>query len=44
MLETLLFFLIKFGLEKLRFYVHDLLLEVKDSPIVINIVQFYPTY
>lgn len=44
MLETLLFFLIKFGLEKLRFNVHDLLLEVKDSPIVINIVQFCPTY
>lgn len=44
MLEALLFFLVKFVLEKLRFRVHVLLLAVKDSPIVINFVQFCPTY
>lgn len=44
MLEALLFFLVKFVLEKLRFRVHVLLLAVEDSPIVINFVQFCPTY
>lgn len=43
MLEAFLFFLIKFVLEKLRFYVHVLLLAIKDSPIVINFVQDCPT-
>lgn len=44
MLEALLFLLIKFFLENLRVYVHVLLLEVKGSSIVVNLVQFCPTY